>query len=331
MKTLDEHTEHLIGRYLSGEASREEQEKLHQWVMASEANKMAFIEYQKVWKGMGLKGLDSWIDVDAEWDSFQQRRSLSELTSSPVRKGHTRYIWRISAAAASLLLMALIIWNSDLITRKTLSADTEPATFMLPDSTVVDLNAHSTLKVPRRFKKKVREVALSGEAFFQVESHQNRPFRITSQGAVLEVLGTSFNVSAYPEDDMVEVVVRTGKVALSSKNDPGQTIILESGSKGLFSKTDQSLSRSLNTDINYLSWKTRKLVFINESMESIVYSINKVYHSRIEITSEGLKSCRVTATFDRMTLDAVLRILETTLDLHIDHRDDRILLSGEGC
>ena len=88
---------------------------------------------------------------------------------------------------------------------------------ILPDSTFVSLNADSKISYPAKFSASKREVYLEGEAFFDVKRDVNRPFLIYANGSTTEVLGTSFNVNAYPSENIVEISVVTGKVAVYSR------------------------------------------------------------------------------------------------------------------
>ena len=90
--------------------------------------------------------------------------------------------------------------------------------YTLPDGSVVALNSNSKLVFPKQFNGDTREVTIEGEAFFDVKPNPEKPFIINAGKAQIKVVGTSFNVSAYPETETLEVVVKTGKVQVISKN-----------------------------------------------------------------------------------------------------------------
>jgi transmembrane sensor len=123
--------------------------------------------------------------------------------------------------------------------------------YILPDGSVVALNSNSKLVFPKQFKGDTREVTIEGEAFFDVKPNAEKPFIINAGNAQVKVVGTSFNVCAYPETETVEVVVETGKVQVISKNNELTArlneVFLVPGEKGtLFNKSSAF-------------WKNRKI------------------------------------------------------------------------
>ncbi len=329
MKKKDEHIENLIALYYSGEAGEEDKRELLEWVEQDPENRQYFYDSGKLWRGMGY-GKDTVIDVDREWEVF--RRRLARNRAARARFGTLRSMpLRVAAAAAVLVvvLFGVALYNN----MRSLSFKTAavPASVLLSDSSRVYLNAWSSLKYPRRFRGKIRKVQLEGEAFFEVTHNESLPFVVEAAGAEIRVLGTSFNVMAYDTAAKVEVVVNTGRVALFPKANPDKTVVLEPGTKGVFDPGRETVLKTRNTDVNYLAWKTGKLIFENEELETIVRTLNKIYHTDIVIGNNRLKACRVTTTFDNLPLDTVLEILRTTLDLRIEKRGSRIILKGNGC
>ena len=147
--------------------------------------------------------------------------------------------------------------------------------------------------------------------------------------AKIKVLGTSFNVKAYDDRQSIEVTVHSGTVILYDSLD--EKITLKAGEKGIYSKTTHSLEKTINDDLNFLSWKTRKLVFRNNTLTEITSVLSDVYHINIVLNNDNLRLCRVTASFDNQALDEVLNVLKETLDLNIQQKESGIVISGNGC
>ncbi len=332
MKNIDEHIEILIARCLSGEASPAEKTELLDWMESAEEHSRHFFEMEKLWKGLGIQHQGSAIDIEKEWTVFKNKLSRGTLREKTFRIMSNRTLL-IRAAAAAMLIVAVIygIANISGMGQKSLITEAESGYVLLPDSSRVFLNAWSTLKYPKRFGKKARQVSLAGEGYFEVIHNSAHPFKVHTARVQIQVLGTSFNVSAYESNALVEVVVSTGKVAMSSEIEQDHILILDPGNKGVYTRKDGALSKSLNTNINYMAWKTRKLVFINEELETIIKTINQVYHSSIIIEDEALRSCRMTSTFDQLPLDAILNILKSTLDLELETDKEQIIIRGNGC
>ncbi len=165
--------------------------------------------------------------------------------------------------------------------------------------------------------------------FFQVKRNEEKPFIIEAENIEIEVLGTSFNVDARPDKQFVEVIVNTGKVALRSET--GKEVILLKGERGIFSKETGDLVKEANKSKNYLAWKTKKLVFEDDRLADVVKDISEAYDLNIELARPALKDCRLTATYDNLSLDAILNILKETFDLSVVKKDNIILITGEGC
>lgn len=330
MKKTDEHIENLIALYYSGEAGEDDKRELLAWVEQDPENRQYFFDSGKLWRAMRY-GKDAVIEVDREWEVFRRRLERNRAARTRFATLHTMPL-RVAAAAAVLLVIVLfsvVLYNN--VRSLSFKTATVPASVILSDSSRVYLNAWSTLRYPRRFRGKARKVQLEGEAFFEVAHNESLPFIVKAADARIRVLGTSFNVMAYDTAARVEVVVNTGRVALFPKAYPDKTIVLEPGTKGIFDPDRETVLKTRNTDVNYLAWKTRKLIFENEELETIVRALNNIYHTDIVIGSDPLRACRVTTTFDDLPLDTVLEILRTTLDLRIEKNRNRIILTGEGC
>ncbi len=326
MKKVDEHIENLIVLYYSGEADEQEKQELLAWVEEDAAHRQYFYDAGKLWRGTAPHD----IDTEAEWHAFRERITRSEGQRLRVLRKR-RMTVRLAAAAAVLVAVIFGATILSLMRPVTFATAGIPAEMVLPDSSRVYLNAGSVLKYPRRFREKVRRVALSGEAFFEVTHDASRSFEVEAAGALIRDLGTSFNVMAYDTASTVEVVVATGRVALSPRREPARSLILDPGMKGVYIPGKEKLVREENRDVNYLAWKTRRMVFDNELLTVIVQTLNKVYHTDIRIESRDLGSCRVTATFDRLPLEAVLHILSSTLGVEVRKEGEKIILTGEGC
>ena len=145
----------------------------------------------------------------------------------------------------------------------------------------------------------------------------------------MEVLGTSFYVNAKPNEAKIEVTVETGKVAVYSNAE--NKIELIAGDVGTYNKQNKNLSKATNTDSNFLSWKTKKLLFDNTSLEEVFRKIQETYGVNMQVSNKAILSCRWTASFDNQQLETVLNVLKETFDLQIKQSGKEIILSGTGC
>jgi transmembrane sensor len=247
---------------------------------------------------------------------------------SLAKNNFTFYFVRIAAVLVIGLFLSI---TGILLSRNFgyISYTTDETTMVtqLSDGSQVTLNTGSSLKIQKKFRNDQRIVRLVGEAYFEVFPDPSRPFIVNTDKIEIKVLGTSFNVNAYKDKNEIEVVVNTGQVALTKEGNITERIILKSGNRGTFNKSDQSLKLFVNEDPNFLSWKTRQLIFEDTSLEEIILTINKIYHTNILIIGDSLKKDRVTASFTDQSLDAILNVLAATLDLDIKENDGDIVLA----
>lgn len=313
----------LIGKYLSHEATDEEVKWLEEWVGQKEENKIRFLKSRQAFHFASSKNkLD--FDVDDAWQKVDNE--LKEESGKKVRLRPTRYrLLQVAAAAAVLIIAAFWYYQTNLNDSYHLNADAVVLVDELPDGSIISLNRNSEV----RFKQKnERQVVLNGDAFFEVKRDEQNPFIVQAGDLKVKVLGTSFYVNAQEDQSFVEVMVRSGRVAVHHGLD---SLVLTAGQSARYHKNNKSLIQSTIEDINYLSWKTKTLIFEDESLAKVVQKINAVYDTHLVLESKVLENCHITVTFKDQGLDAVLSIIAETLDLDVQQKDEQFLLSGKGC
>ena len=160
-----------------------------------------------------------------------------------------------------------------------------------------------------------------------MERDPDHPFVIHTREVDIRVLGTSFNVNAYSENEALEVIVSTGEVSVTRHGEVPRTIILKPGSMGVYKKSEETLEITRKIDRNYLAWKTRNFVFEDQTLLDVCRQLGKVYQTEIIIASDSLKDARITTTFKDQSLDAILNVLSATLDLDVRKSNGQIILS----
>lgn len=321
----------LITRVLTGEATAEEQQSLQEWMAASPENAAQFATFRKTWLAANdhyIREQLKSVDVNAEWNRFTQAVGGSSERKLNQSSGRS---WLRVAAAIVLVLGAGAVFfyyanQSSVLTVQT-AMQTKEVT--LPDGSRVSLNQNSSLSYPEKFGE-AREVTLQGEAFFDVQRDPQKPFIIHAGQAQVEVLGTSFNVSAYPQQQKIEVVVATGSVKL--RVPPlNKEVKLKPGDRGVYAMSSSEVTATTNENANFLSWKTRRIVFEESDLKTVVETLNAVYGANISVTVDVPSTCAVTVTFDNQSLDAVLNVLENTLGLTYRRTGNRIEIVKVGC
>ncbi|MDO9615079.1 MAG: FecR domain-containing protein, partial [Bacteroidota bacterium] len=173
--------------------------------------------------------------------------------------------------------------NEKLLTNQLIIPYGNRSKITLSDNTVVWLNAGSRLIFPSKFSGKQREVLLFGEAFFDVAANEEIPFVVKTSSLEVKVLGTEFNVSAYPEDNTVQTVLKEGSVSIR-KNNSGffeSDIILKPNQMAIFNKNTQN-SKVYDVDAAYYTiWVKGLLSFDNQDLSRIIKKIERYYNIQI--------------------------------------------------
>ncbi len=318
----------LVTRFLSGEMNPEEMHGFQEDLKRDPEKQVLLEEYRKIWDSVGSVSEAGSYDLDAEWALIQSKL--------PGFSGRSRSLLYYSYRIAAVLILGLVLTFSWFyVTRMAgmvrVVAKNEPVEVVLEDGTYLAVNRNSSIRYKKRFGEAERKVFLSGEAWFDVARDTTSPFVIDAGAALVEVLGTSFNVNAYKENPVVEITVESGLVALSAKDDQNDLIVMKAGSGGTYHKSQKELTLVPSSDPNNISWKTKELFFDGSSLEEVADLVSRVYGANMVIVNPDLVSCEITVTFKDQSLEAILKVLEMTLDLDITRSGDEIWLDGKGC
>jgi transmembrane sensor len=193
----------------------------------------------------------------------------------------------------------------------------------LPDDTKVWLNAASSLKFPTAFNGKERIVELSGEAYFEVASNKEKPFKVKSSIQTIQVLGTHFNVNSYSDEPVIKTSLLKGSVRVSLFD---KTVIIKPGEETVFHTDSHKLSIKKGNAEDAVAWKNGYFQFNNENIESIMRKISRWYNVDI-VYQEGFIKQRFGGTISRFdNVSKVLRMLELTGAIHFKIAERRIIV-----
>lgn len=186
---------------------------------------------------------------------------------------------------------------------------------VLPDSSIVWLNSGTTLSYPSNFSEQNRKVSLKGQAFFQVYHKENDPFSVQANGLIVEVLGTEFDVYAYPENDEIAVVLESGKVELAHKDFESFNYTMKPGEKATYNIANKALTINHADAAIYSSWKDGKLIFRNESMKNVVEKLRRWYNIDIEVADDEVYNSIFSGTIQNESYEEISRYLEIVCDV----------------
>ncbi len=318
-----------ITTYLAGECSPSDQQVIGGLIQTDAEYRDAYLALKQIWDSPVLQPDTDTYNVDAAWSNVNRHISATPLKvvhSGPSQKHMAFRILKYAAGIAAVMLIFFSVFQVSQSNHKFIISSALKNGIAVPvalsDGSHISLHSGSEVKYPEKFGSDRREVYFWGEAFFEIASDPTRPFVIETGDARIKVLGTSFNVKAYPGAGITEVVVNTGTVLFyyvdESNNILGQ-IVLHKGDKGIYNHTSHKLSRMLNDDLNYISWETGILVFNETSLDKVMDVVGKKYGVTFRMYDSELSRLKLTATFDNESLDSVLEILSLVHKLQFTH------------
>lgn len=321
----------LIDRYLAGEASPEERERVQAWIDSRPGRAETLAQLKTPDKAAEPK----W-DADVAWRRFSEREQPpAPVRAIPVRRAASPAIWRI--AALLLVVVGLpAAWMAirrdktgvPLAMREVFTLNGQRTTVTLDDGSRVSLNGASHLRYDASFGKKNRDVYLDGEAYFDVSHDAARPFRVHARAALAEDLGTRFTVSAYADQSSVEVAVAEGRVALGRDSVAGaRTVQLAAGDVGVLADSGAPTVAHAASIDRYLGWTAGSLVLDGVTLRRAVAELQRWYDVDITITDSALAKRPVVARFHGESAERAIEALALALGARVERRGDAYLLS----
>ena len=345
----------LLQRYLSAGRETEqepftaaEMEELFAYLKTQSADKVLLDSLQAHF----VKAAKEEKEVNKDASERMRRRLLQTIASRrKVRdiRHKGRWIWQAAAILTGIFIIAgayLFYGNN----YKHLSSGTAKRYYTisapagsshqatLPDGTKVWLNAGSSLKYPETFDRAVREVMLSGEAYFEAAPVAEKPFIIETGGVVTQVLGTSFNISAYRQYQQIRVTVLTGSVRVSGIEADGagpqkNTVLLMPNQEAVYDKHNGSLEKVDRFDASLtIAWKKGNFSFRNTPFPEAVAMLERYYNVKISY-DKPFETCIVHADFNIHTsVMEVLKLIALSVGGNVQQQPaGHYYLAGSGC
>jgi transmembrane sensor len=342
MKDSEKFTRFLQA-HMAGKATAEEYRGLMQMIKSGQYDDLL---KQHIDESLRYDQPTADLDVNRAQDVLYHILNSERQTAKliPASKSWRRHYW-YAAAAAALLIITLTIWGLAVKTNdKTLRVAAtekkilEPAPetngkryIRLQDGSTVLLNEGSQLDYPAGFANDKREVTLIGEAYFDIKSDPQRPFIVHTGNVKTTVLGTAFNIKAYPEQKQITVTVTRGKVKVGD-NKKTFGIIVPNESIAVNTEINTYKLERVNAE-DVVEWKKQYLVLDDISLEEAAVLIGNKYHVNISFAKEELKNCRIKATFlNNENMEQVLTVVTGVINADYSLQpNDQVIFSGEGC
>jgi len=329
---------HIINKVLANSASKEEQSLLDVWLREKPENQHSFDLKRQQWEEILLivDGEDKKRVFANIKNKINQGDKLIDLAERSKRKSSWGWM-RIAASVVSIVSLGALSYyeisdpfsHLNLMGYDLVEADAGiQKTQILADGSTVYLNGDSRLKYKIDSESEERKLYLEGEAFFDVARDENKPFVIGLEDSNVKVLGTSFNIQAYPGDEQISTSVVTGRVAFERKED--KSLVLLPGNKGVIDKHQKSIEKYDVDNSRDVAWMNKALYFENTSLSDMAKSLYRMYGVRLKFTDGSLKNLKITAKFENEKIEEILKILEMTNEFSYMTDNELVLIGRKG-
>ena len=327
----NERIEDLIVNYLSHQLSPDEKEELHTWLSQSDENRRYFIEMQDLWNTLATQDKDT-FDSEAAYRRFKARISFQQQPDGKKRRHFPAPVYWAAAVVLAFVLggLSFLVINNEIIQHNTkqyaiyvpYGAKTR---VVLPDNSVVWLNAGSTLRYGQNFGQKSRQVALVGEGYFEIAHNPAMPFTVNANQASVKVLGTKFDVKAYPEDKQLDVTLLRGSIQLTTIYQPNKSLKLIPNQLAIVDKTQQNVTVEKVDACEAAAWTKGKIVFDEELFGQIVRRLERDYNVTIDVKDPKINSLRFYGDFrNAQSIQEILNIMTSNNEFHYTMNQNHI-------
>lgn len=319
-------TDETLIKFINKELAQAERQKVIRWIEASNENRKRYNLLKA--RDTVAKFNTPHLDID---------KSYREVIEKTKKRKQTAPVWMRVAAAVILLASTWFVWDLTTETTKpkpgkvdevdeqiSITDKGENTEILLPDGSKVQLNADSRLTWSPNFSDSIRQIHLSGEAFFDVAHDSQRPFIVHTENLDVTVLGTTFNVRAYPDDEKPVTTLVSGIVELSGKTN--KPVTLQPMQAAVLDKNTEQFEIEDVSEFEAAPWREGKLLFQDTPLEKVVRDIERKYDVECYIDSSELNGFLFTGTFDNLTIDEVLRVLKISSDINYNKDGKKIEL-----
>jgi ferric-dicitrate binding protein FerR (iron transport regulator) len=322
-----------LAKYLSDEMNGDELSDFEREIAVSEENKIRMEKMKKQWSAMKDYKEPKNPDTHKAWSRLHARLNDEKLIPTHFIRTKRRTLPLFLRAAAIILVLAGITSVIYLqmnrkpgieMIRLDTANETNTLVKTLDDGSVIYIAQNSSFLFPEKFESEVRNVELKGEAFFDIASNPEKPFVIETDEALIEVLGTAFNVKTQNGEGF-ELIVDRGKVKVTLKADPSHSELVVAGEKVKTVKNNMVKTRNDadRADI----WYKQRMHFKDESLQNIISVLNRNFNTTFVIAEKETGNRRLTVTFNNETAETMTELICATLNLKSQNINGSVVLS----
>jgi ferric-dicitrate binding protein FerR (iron transport regulator) len=318
-----------ITAYFLQEDTTEISPELKEWLNEKVENRLEFEAYRKIWNEIRNIYIMKNFDAKAAWIKVNEANRRHAV----LKKRRSRIIHTASGIAASVLLFVALSTSGFLrhtrlpVTAVEMETDNgSRSNMILPDGTHVRLNSGSKISYAFNQKEKIREVAFSGEGFFEVSKDEN-PFIITTSDELqLKVLGTTFNLSAYKGDETIETTLIEGTVEMGRN---GHKLVLKPGETGSYDKTKNTLQQISKISSHTYGWINDKIYMDDMPLVELCKQLERMYDVNITLQGEIGEKIRYNGVVHEESIADVLDALQKLSKINYKMKGKNITINSK--
>lgn len=318
----------LSFQYFEGKITKENEKTLLDFIASSPQNKMLFRDWENEWFATFNNE-----ETDKAWQKLVMQIEPEKMqeTSVTKRRWLRGYKWmRIAAVFTGLILLSVtyLVYRNSVPEEYAFTVEAplgERSRMVLPDGTLIWLNSGSHVEYSAGFRKNNRTIRLIGEAYFEVKKNEEIPFIVQTKHCSVKVLGTRFNVSAYPDDDFTETTLIEGGVELIS--DLNEPLRMVPGERVVYNhKTNQMYKENVTAE-NFSSWTCSRLDFEEITLKDLMKKLSRRYNVKITIASEELAEKKFSGSLiNGETLTEVLSAINLIVPIEVTRQNDAVYI-----
>lgn len=326
MKEEKEHSKKILTHYINDVYTREEALEVLE-LAKDRKNQLLFEEMaENVWEESECEIIQTRLEHEK---LLEEGASLLKTLNKPDRKNLFTTYWRVAASVIILIMSGVAgnslfsYWqNQHIAFVEVTTGIGERKVLELPDGTMVDINTCSTLRYPKTFVGEKREIELTGEAYFQVKRDPEKRFIVKTAHFDVKVLGTKFDVKAYPTDELLSVSVENGKVQVEM---PEAMMRLKGNDQLLINRKLQEFNKR-RSEVQVNGWKYGELSFYATPIRDVAKELERIYGCKIIFQKDVEFDNLITGVHDNQSLEAVLTSLEYVCGIKYRKEKECILL-----
>lgn len=339
MNTEEQYSE-LLFKYFSGVISEQEKHELLLWLKENEEHKYLMDRMSDWWAVAHIPLFRSDLEADFNEHFYSLLNPSLPIDDKKAQKRTFFNAW-VKIAAVGLLLVT--VGSTAFFIGRTSSKQTSFVTYtetevpygsqariVLPDSSVVRLNAGSSLKYKSDYNQSDRSVELRGEACFDVSPNAQKPFFVTSDKLHVRVEGTTFNVKAYDSEETIDIVLVSGKINVLLTDKQEEEVSLIPNQQLSYNKQDEKMNVSFVNASNSILWTNGGLYFEEKTFPEIARELERKYAVNIEIRSNSLAKEVFTGTFlSDYTLNQILQEIDVDKKYRHIYKNGKIIITDK--